>query len=105
MPSLPQEIYLLSFFISYFTVSVAASISRPDFYSDSAIFIISFISSFEVNKVNSFPALTTPFPLSNTDEFTLVANLGKTSVAKEMARSNNTFLPKLANFLPRNLPH
>ena len=48
------------FFISNFTVSVAPSINRCDFSSDSTILIISSISSFEKNKVNSFSA---PHPL------------------------------------------
>ena len=48
-------------------------------------------------KVNPFPALPTPFPisflsdLSNTDEVALMANLGKASLAKGTARSNNVF--------------
>ena len=47
---------------------------------------ISFIISFEINKVNSFPALTTPFPfifLSNlfiAFEAKLITNPGKLSV-------------------------
>ena len=51
------------FFISYFTVSLAPSINRPDFSYDSAILIISSISSFETNKVNPLPALTAPCPV------------------------------------------
>ena len=74
--------FLLFYFI--FSVLVAPSINRPDFYSDSTILIISSISSFEMNKVNLFPGLTAPAPLiflsifSNRDD---VANLGKTSLA------------------------
>ena len=44
-----------------------------------------------MNKVNPFSTFAAPHPLifpsnfSNTDEFALVANLGKTSLAKEKA--------------------
>ena len=51
------------FFISCFTVSFAPSINKPDFSSDSTILVISFISSFEMNKVNIFIGLKIPFPL------------------------------------------
>ena len=49
-----------------------------------------------MNKVNPFPALTTPFPLfisslSNTDEGALVANLGKTFFAKGTKKSIGVF--------------
>ena len=53
----------LTFFISCYPVSVAASINRSDFSNDSTILMISFISSFETNKVNSFLVLTAPSPL------------------------------------------
>ena len=62
---------------------------------------ISSTSSFEINKVNPFSALTAPFPLiflsslSNTEEVVLVANLGKTSLAKRTVRSSNTFFAYL----------
>ena len=94
-----------SFFISCFTISLTPLISRPEFSNDSTILIISSISSFEINN----PALNVPCPvfysnLSNTEEVVLVTNLGKTSLAKGTARSNNTFLPSLLNVLPRNAP-
>ena len=63
-----------------------------------------------MNKVNPFPALTAPRPLiflstsSNTEEVALVANLGKTSLVKGTARSNNAFFPKLPIILPNDLP-
>ena len=47
----------------FFTISVAPSINTFDFSSDFMILIISFISLFEMNKVNPFPTLTAPFPL------------------------------------------
>ena len=62
-----------------------------------------------MNKVNPFHALTALYPLiflsnlSNTVEFALVANLGKTSSTKGTTRSNNTFLSKLPIILPNVL--
>ena len=55
------------------------------------ISILSFISSFKLNKVNTFPALTAPFPLIflshlfTAFEATLLTNLGKLSLAKGKA--------------------
>ena len=50
-------------FISCFIVSITQSIITSKSSNDFVILIISFISSFEVNKVNPFPALTSPSPL------------------------------------------
>ena len=56
-----------------------------------------------MNKMNSFFALATLFRLfflsnlSNTDKVSLVASLGKTSLAKLTAMFNNAFLLKLRN--------
>ena len=36
----------------------------PDFSNDFMVLIISFISSFEINNINPFPALIAPFSLS-----------------------------------------
>ena len=58
-----------------------------------------------MNKVNPFRALTTPLPLiflsnlSNTDEVALVANLGKTCLAKGTARSNNAFFVEITHHI------
>ena len=63
-----------------------------------------------MKKVNPSPAFTAPCPLiflsslSIADGVAVVANLGKTSLAKGTTKSNNTFLPKLPNVLPRNSP-
>ena len=60
--------------------------------------------------MNPLHALTAPCPgfffsnISNREEVVLVANLGKTSLAKATARSNNTFLPSLPNASARNPP-
>ena len=60
--------------------------------------------------MNPFSALTAHCPfillsnLSNTEEVALVANLGKISLAKGTARSNNVFLPKLPITLLKVLP-
>ena len=51
------------FFIRCFTVSLALSINRPDFSTDSTILRISSIS-FEMKKVNSLHALTAPCPVT-----------------------------------------
>ena len=72
------------FFISSFTVSVTLSINTPESSNDFIIFIISFISSFEVNKVNPFPLIF----LSNLVialEVKLLTNPGKLSLAKGIA--------------------
>ena len=58
-----QEIRLLELFISCFPVSVTPSINTTKSSNDFISLIILFISSFEVNKVNYFPALTAPFLL------------------------------------------
>ena len=49
--------------MSCFTVSVTPSFNTPESSNDFMSLIISFISSFEINKVNRFPALTVLFPL------------------------------------------
>ena len=51
------------YFISSCTVSVTPSINTPKSSNDFIIFIISLISSLELNKGNAFPALKAPFPL------------------------------------------
>ena len=56
--------------------------------------------------MNRFRTLITPCPLifisnlSNIDEVALVANLGKTYLAKGTERPNNALLPKLPITLP-----
>ena len=65
------------------------------------IIIISFISSFEVNKANHFPALKAPFPLifvSNlfiAFEIKLRTNPGKFLLVKGVATFVSAFFPKL----------
>ena len=72
------------------------------------ILIISFISSFEINKVNHFHPLTAPFPLIFVSNYfiafegNLLASPVKLSLAKGIAKSFITFLPKLPNILGRN---
>ena len=106
VPSQPKENYLLVFFFfsfisSSFTVSVAQSINRSGFSSDSKVLVISSISSSEMYKVNPFPVLAAPCQLIfhsnlfNTDEVALVTNLGKTSLAKGTTKkSKNAVLLK-----------
>ena len=98
------------FFISCFTVSVIPSIHSFESSNDFMILIASFISSFEMNKVNSFPAHTAPFL------FIFLSNLlipfevilyyytspGKLSLAKGLATLNSVILPKLTNQEPKD---
>ena len=90
-----QEIHPLVFFI--FHVLLTPSINTLESSSDFMILLILFISSFEINKVNLFPALTFPFPfifLSNLfkiDQAALVANSDKISLAKQTGRSKSLF--------------
>ena len=97
------------FFISCFTVSVTPSINTPESSNDFMIFIIPFISSFEISKGNSFPALTAPFPLffSNlfiVSEDKLLTNPGKLSLAKGIAIFVSAFFPKLPNQVAKVSP-
>ena len=79
------------FFISCFNVSVTPSINTPESSNYFMILIISFVSSFVINEVNPFPALTAPFSLiflSNlviVFEVKLLTNPGKLSLAKRIA--------------------
>ena len=63
------------------------------------ILIISFISLFEINKVNPFPALTASFPLIFLSdlfialEVKLHTNPGKLSLAKGIAILVSAFFP------------
>ena len=62
-----------------------------------------FITSFNINKVNPFPALTATFPLIIVSNlFTafkakLLANTGKLSLVKGKATFFRAFLPKSVN--------
>ena len=94
-----REIYLLVFLFHCFTVSVTASINTPESSNDIIILIISFISSFEINKVNPFPALTAPFllifllNLFIALEVKLLTNPGKLYLAKGIATFVSAFFP------------
>ena len=74
------------------------------------VLIISFISSFKINKVNPFSTLTFPFPLiflSNlfiVFEARFVTNSGKVSLAKRISTFACAFLRKLANQEPKDPP-
>ena len=88
-----QETHLLVFFISSFT----PSINTPESSNDFIIFIISFICSFEINKVNDFPALTALFSLIFLSslfippEAKLPTDPGKLSLAKGIATFLSAF--------------
>ena len=68
---------------------------------------MSFMSLFEINKVNIIPALTAPFPLmflSNLFialEVKLITNPGKVSLAKGILIFVSAFFPKLPNQEPK----
>ena len=72
------------------------------------ILIISFISPFEINKVNPFPDLAAPFPLIFfffffffkflvLFEVKLLTNPVTVSLSKEIAMFVSAFFPKLPN--------
>ena len=72
------------------------------------ILIMSFMFSFEINKVNTFHALTVLLPLVFLSNFfiafktKLLTNLSKLSLAEEIAIVVSAFLPKLANQKPND---
>ena len=74
------------------------------------ILIISFISSFEIKKINPFPALTAPFPLIfllnlfNAFEVKLLTNPGKLPLAKGIVIFVRALFPKLPNQEPIDPP-
>ena len=103
-----QEIRLLVF--SCFTVSVIPSTNPPKYSNYIMILIISFISSFKINKVNHFISLTARFVLiflSNlfsAFEANLLTNPGKLSLAKGRAIFVSAFFCKLPNQERKDLP-
>ena len=84
-------------------VSVTPPINTFESSNRLTILIILFISSFKINTVNLFPALTVLFPLiflSNLFialEIKFVTNRGKLSIAKGIAIFASAFFPKLAS--------
>ena len=84
-------------FISFFTVSVTPLVNMPESSNDFITLIISFISSFEINKANPFLARTALFPLiflSNLFialEVKLLTNPGKLTLAKGIATFFSAF--------------
>ena len=105
------EICLLAFFfISCSTVSVTPSMNTAESTNDFMILIISFISLFEINKVNPFPAPSAPFPLIFllnlfiAFKAKLLTKPDKLSLAKGIATFVGAFFPKLANHEPKDPP-
>ena len=103
-------------FISCFTVT--PSVNTPESSSD-FMMLISFTSSFEMNKVNPFPALTTSAPLVTIAPFPLIllsnlfiafeaafeaTNLGKLFFCQRNSNVCITVLPKLHTILPNQEP-
>ena len=82
----------------------------PESSKDFMILIISFISSFEINKVNLFPEKKSSFStyffskLFIAFEAKLLNNPGELSLAKVIAFAS-AFLPKLANQEPKDSPY
>ena len=74
------------------------------------ILIISFISSFKINKINPFLDLTAPFPLIFLPnlfiafEAKLLTNPDKLSLVKDIATFVSAFLPKLPTQEPKDPP-
>ena len=105
-----QEIHLTDFFVSCFTVLVTPAINTLEFSNDLIIFIISFISLFEINNVNNFTALTAPFPLIFLSNLFValickfLTNPTKLSLAKGIPMLVSGFFPKLPNHGPNNPP-
>ena len=99
-----EEIRIFDFFfISFFTVSVIASIYTFESSNDFMILVISFISSFEINEVNPFPLIF----LSNlftAFEAKLLTNPGKLSLARGITIFVSAFFPKLPNQEPKGPP-
>ena len=103
-----QEICLLVF-VSFFTVSDNPSINTSEFSNGFMILIISFISSFEINKVNPFSAQAALFPLiffSNlfiAFEVKLLTNPSKLSLGKVIAKQEQyLFVLAFLNYLTKN---
>ena len=83
-------------FVSCFLVSVTPSINTPEYSIDFVTLIILFISSFERNKVNLFPALTAAFPIISISNLFIAleakyANPGKMVLAKKKAMFVSVF--------------
>ena len=98
----PLEICLFVFnFAFYF--SVTPWINTPESSYDFTILIISFISSFERNKLNPFLSLAAPFPniilwsLFIAFEVKFLNNPGALSLAKGISIFVSVFFPKLLN--------
>ena len=95
------------FLISCFTVSVIPSINTPESPNNFITFITPFISSFEINKVNPFLALTAPFPLTfpsnlfTTFEVKFLTNPDKLSLPKGIAIFISALFPNLLNPEPK----
>ena len=85
------------FLVSYVTAPATLSINTSESSNDITILIISSKSSFEMDKVNPFLAVTAPFPLTFLStlfiafEAILLTNPGKLSLAKEIATFFSAF--------------
>ena len=95
------------FFILCLTVLIAPLINTSESSDDFMNLRISFISSFEINKVNPSYALAALFPLIFLShlliafEIKLITNPGKLSLTKGTATFVSAFYPKLPNKKPK----
>ena len=85
-----------------------SAINTPESSNHFTISIISFISFFELNEANLFPALAAPFPpiflskLFIGFEVKLLTNPGKSFLAKRTAIFVSAVFPKLPNQEPKD---
>ena len=90
-------------FVLCYTVSVTPSINTFKSSNNFMILKTSFISSFEINRVNPFLALAASFPfvfLSNVFialEVILLTNPGQLYLAREITPFISSLLPELSN--------
>ena len=104
-----KEICLFVFCFT-FTVSVTPGFNAPRTFNNLMILVISFISSFQINIVNAFPALAASFLLIIFLNFFLVfevkslTNPDKLSLDKRIAIFLSVLFPKLTNQGPKDPP-
>ena len=98
-----QEIHLLIFLFYVLLFQITPSVNTPESSNDFTILIISFISSFKINKENVFPALAASFPLIFllnlfiAFEVKFLTNPDKLSLAKGILIFLSFLFPKLPN--------
>ena len=90
-----QEIHMLDFLFHLLLFQQLNQLIHPNLLVIFIIFIISFTSSFEINIVNPFPALTAPFPLIFLSNLFIALEVKLlTNPAKGIAKFVTAFFPK-----------